>query len=171
MAAGMAQQLASPPPMSANIPALAVPAPSIPTFAAQPIDYTDTDIGKTEADLVEEYITLRNTKGEVNEQAKAQLDPINKRMDEIERKMLARLANGGVDSLRTSAGTAFKKLSTKFSVENPEQLMAWVESTSNQQLLKRDVRQDEVREFMDTNGYVPPGVKVFSEFVVQFRKS
>lgn len=142
------------------------PTPVLPLNAA-----VDADVGKNEADLTGEYIRLRNQKAEMEKAHKELLEPLVTRMDEIEGKMLARLNAGGVESFKTTAGTAFKKLSTKFSVEDPQAFMAWVESTGNSQLLKRDVRQEEVRDFFDENAYLPPGVKVFSEFVVQFRKS
>jgi hypothetical protein len=165
---GAVGAIMSPPP--GNLPPpMPTMAPGIPAFA-QVAGTPDPDAGKNEADLTAEYIALRNQKGELAAKAKADLEPVERRMDEIEAKMLARLNAGGVESFKTTAGTAFKKLSTKFSINEPEQFLTWVEQWGQQQLLKRDVRQSEVAEFLAENGYVPPGIKVFSEFVVQFRK-
>jgi hypothetical protein len=131
----------------------------------------DHDALKTEADLTGEYIALRDEAKRQEMQHKENMEArYSRRMDEIERKMLARLDKGGVKSFKTDLGTAFKKISTRYSVGDADELFAWIEANGQQQMLKKDIRQDPIRDYLEEHQSLPPGVKVYSEVVVQFRK-
>lgn len=128
------------------------------------------DAGKTEADLTEEYIGLRDAKKAMAERHANELAPISDRMGAIEQTMLARLDASGVQSLRTTMGTVFKKLTTRYSVGDPDKLFSWVEANGQLDMLARSIKQDAVRSYFEETGTLPPGVEVFSQFGVQFRK-
>jgi hypothetical protein len=131
----------------------------------------DPDAKFTEAELIEQYIKLRDEKkrreAKHKEEMEAQFD---KRMDEIETKVKARLDAGNMTSFKTPEGTAFKKTNTRYSVGDGEAFFTWVEQHGRSDMLKKDVRQDPVREYVEQHNEAPPGIAVYSEVVVQFRR-
>jgi hypothetical protein len=140
--------------------------------ALQPVDVeqpSDPDAIKTPAELTIEYIDLRNAKKRLlDEQAEA-LRPFNDRMATIEAKMLARLDAAGVESMRTANGTAFKKVSTSYTVNDPEALFSWIEANGRLDMVARSIKQDTMREFAEEHKTLPPGVDTFARVAVQFR--
>lgn len=139
-------------------------------MAAGVISTADPDDAKTEADLTEEYIALRDRKKEVADRHVDELAPLNDRMGAIEQLVLARLNASGVESVRTTKGTAFKKTTTRYNVADGEKLFQWIEANGRLDMVTRGIRQEAVREFAEETNSLPPGLDVFSQVVVQFRK-
>ena len=176
-------ELASPPPFLAPSTPGPMLAPTIPqTTQSVPQSVDDYDADKTEGDLTGEYIALRDAKKEAEAKHKEEVEArYDRRMDEIEKKMLARLTNAGAKSIKTTQGTAFKKRNTKYSVAD-DSFWAWVDANHQQDMLVKGIRQTAVADYVEameakaketgdtTLVIVPPGVSVFSETVVQFRK-
>ena len=153
-------------------PVAAVPLPfggamGAPTAPARPVDPDDT---KTNADLTEEYINLRDEKREIQERHKEELEPLQARMNQIEAKMLARLDREGVQSVKTTKGTAFKKTSTTYKIGDAEVLFPWIEANGRTDMLAKSIRPDAMREYAEEHKTLPPGVEATSFTVVQFRK-
>jgi hypothetical protein len=149
-----------PPPQPVLAPSAPVPPPA----------HLGPDASKNEAELTAEYIELRNAKKSMAERQAEELAPYNDRMIAIEQTMLARLNASGVESVRTTEGTAFKKMTTRYNVEDAEKLFPWIEANGQTDMLARSVKQDAVREYFETTGHLPPGIGVFSQIGVQFRK-
>lgn len=145
----------------APLPPAPVVSPGLATAAVTP---------PNENDLTFEYIALRDRKKVVADQHADELKPLNDRMAEIEADMLARLGNAGVESLRTPSGTAFKKTTTRYNVEDGEVLVEWLQQNNRLDMMARSIKQDAIREFAEETNTLPPGIGVFSQVVVQFRK-
>lgn len=152
-------------------PAPAVPSPfaavGVPPAPARPVDPDDA---KNNADLTEEYIALRDEKREIQSRHQDELAPLQDRMGQIEMKMLARLDREGVQSVKTTKGTAFKKTSTTYSIGDAEALFPWIEAMGRTDMLTKAIRPDAMREYAEQHGTLPPGVEATSRVVVQFRK-
>lgn len=132
---------------------------------------SDPDAQHTEAELIEQYIQLRDEKKRREAAHKeAMAAQFDERMDQIEQKVKARLDAGNMTAFKTPAGTAFTKTVTRYSVGDGLEFFNWVEQTGNTDMLKKDVRQDPVRDFFEKHNELPPGIAVYSEVVVQFRK-
>jgi hypothetical protein len=140
--------------------------PSAPTVLPN-----DPDSGYTEAELIEQYIKLRDEKkrreAKHKEEMEAQFD---RRMDEIEQKVKARLDAGNMTSFKTPEGTAFKKTVTRYSVGDGDEFFTWVENNNRSDMLIKNIRQEPVRDYYEQFNALPPGIAVYSEVVVQFRK-
>jgi hypothetical protein len=131
----------------------------------------DPDAQKTEAQLTGEYIALRDEQKRREAAHKEAMEAqFSRRMDEIEGKMLQRLNNGNMTQVKTTEGTAFKKTNTRYSVGNPDELFAWIEANGQTDMLKRDIRQAAVADYLEEHKALPPGIATYSEVVVQFRK-
>ncbi len=148
-----------------------VPPPVVPTLASTmaPLPPAPNAV-PNENDLTFEYIALRDRKKVVADQHAEEMEPLNKRMAEIEQDMLARLGNAGVESLRTPSGTAFKKTTTRYNVEDGEVLVEWLKQNDRLDMMARSIKQEAIREFAEETNTLPPGIGVFSQVVVQFRK-
>lgn len=167
----MMQALASPPPMQpgASAPILA---PQLPGSAAAMAPATpDPDDKFTEAELIEQYIALRDEKKRREQAHKEQIEAqFNVRMDRIESVMKARLDRGNLKQFKADTGTAFTKTVSRYSVGDADVFMSWVEANGKTEMLKRDIKQDPMREYFEETGTLPPGISVYSEAVVQFRR-
>lgn len=160
--------VAPPPPNPFTSPlSPAVGALQVPAAAPAPVNPDDS---KNDAQLTEEYIALRDEKKAICSRHADELAPLSDRMAAIEATMLARLDAQGVQSVKTTKGTAFKKTSTSFSVGDPDALFPWIEANGRTDMLSRSIRPDAMREYAEQHGTLPPGVEVFAKTVVQFRK-
>jgi len=166
------QAMASPPPAlpTASAPILAPQLPGSPPVLAVPAA-PDPDDKHTEAELIEQYIALRDEKKRREAAHKEAIDKqFVQRMDRIETVMKGRLDRGNLTQFKADTGTAFTKTVSRYSVDDAAVFMPWVEANGQTDMLKRDVKQDPVRDYFEHTGTLPPGIKVWSEVVVQFRR-
>lgn len=165
----MGAPVAAPAPVAVAQPAPLNPLMGAPvaTQAAAPVDPL---MALNEGQLAQRYIELRDRVKAETEAFNNGINVFKDEMSRIESLSLARLNAGGVDSFRTGHGTVFKKLTTRYSVDDPETFKAWVMAQGNVDMFPSSVKQESVRAYIEEHNAVPPGLKVFSEWGVQFRK-
>ena len=66
--------------------------------------------------IVEKYVALRDKKAEIKKAYTAKVEAIDQAMDQLEAFIAAKLAELGVESMRTAAGTAYKTTRTSATV-------------------------------------------------------
>jgi len=137
--------------------------------------------------IIGKYVQLRDEIKEVSERHAAELAPLNSQMERIEAYLLASLTQDGVDSYKTSAGTAYKSTTLSTRMDNKEEFLRValadvavttktpvdlvVQKVMACPLLDIRVAKAGVKEFMEASGYAVPGVAVESMVKVNIRRS
>jgi hypothetical protein len=114
------------------------------------------------AQATEMYIKLRDTKSARDDAHKESMKKIVDAMDKLEGAILEFLNDSGANSYASDSGTAFKKTQTSATVADKVAFMAFVRETEQWDALDVKANKTFVKDYMDENQEVPPGVKVSS---------
>lgn len=91
-------------------------------------------------------------------------------LDSIEVKLLQLANEQGVDSFKTQAGTAFKKVTDFVNIRNWEIFLPWAIDQDMTQMLGKKVAKTAVTEFMEANeNRLPPGLEYGHKIEMQVR--
>ena len=124
-------------------------------------------------DVVSKYIELRDRRSALKAEFEKNDGKLKEAMETIE-TYLMHLMNemGGVDSIKTEHGTAFKKELTKASIADRALARAFVLETQNLDLFELRASSSAVKKYVEENeGALPPGFSVFTEETVQIRRA
>ncbi len=108
----------------------------------------------------EMYIKLRDTKKQKDDEHKESLKKLVAAMDKIEAGILEFLNSSGANSIASDAGTAYKSTQISATVEDKELFMSFVKETDQFEALDIKANKTFVKDYMEENQEVPPGVKV-----------
>lgn len=122
-------------------------------------------------DVIRAYITIRDTIAQIKARQKAELQPYNEALDKLELQVLQVLNDAGVESMKTSAGTAYTSTKTSVTVADKSAFMDYVTSNNAFELLDVRANKTAVDGFLEENQDVPPGVNVRREITVNFRRA
>ena len=123
------------------------------------------------ADLIEEYIELRDLKDQFKKNFEAKCKELyGDRMEEIETLMLNALNQMGVESLASNNGTAFKKIATSVTIADAREFRRHVIGGEHWDLIDWRANKTAVNDLVDRGEAIPPGVNRNAIYVVQFRR-
>lgn len=125
----------------------------------------------TAEQLVDTYVQLRDRKKAIQDKHKEELAPINELMYKIEMGLLDALNNDGAQSIKTSAGTAYKKIRTNAKVVDWNTTLPYIIEHDLTHMLVQKLGSASVAEFVEANGTAPPGVSITSDLTVGIRRS
>jgi hypothetical protein len=133
---------------------------------------TATPAEATPADLIAEYIELREEKKVYEEKIKeAMHDRFEARMDAIEANLMAFLLANESEGVRTPTGTAFKRVETSVTVGNQDEFRRHVIGTQQWELIDFRANKTAVKTFVEEHeGQLPPGVNMNQTTVISVRK-
>jgi len=94
----------------------------------------------TPEEVITKYIAVRDKKAELSTRHAEEMRPLNEAMDTMERWFLQQLTTSGLESLKCSAGTAYKSIQTSVTVADGDVFKRFV--------LERALR--DVRAYMDS---------------------
>ena len=114
------------------------------------------------------YLQLRKQKTEMEARHKKELAPIKQRMSHAEDVFLSVLNAMGAQSIKTAAGTPYKKDATSLKIEDWDVCLEHIRRTESWELLKKDLTKTAVLERLEAEDPVP-GVTVstFTKVYVQ----
>lgn len=121
--------------------------------------------------IVEKYVALRDKKAEIKKAYTAKVEAIDQAMDQLEAFIAAKLAELGVESMRTTAGTAYKTTRTSATVADWPMVLDWVRQNEQWDALEKRVNKTYVEAYRTENDDLPPGVNWTEEAVVQIRRT
>jgi hypothetical protein len=126
----------------------------------------------TPADLIEEFIKLRDGKKAAEDKMKQWLDDhYNARMEQIEAHLMDSLNQLEADSVKTEHGTAFKRIETSVTVATPHDFQRHVIGTQQWELIDFRANKTAVKAFVEANdGALPPGVNMTQTTVLSVRR-
>jgi hypothetical protein len=139
-----------------------------------PFDFAPADASANAprpVDLIAEYIRLRDQKKEAEAQAKAWIDnQFTHRMDRIETELMAFLNDAGSESVKTGAGTAFKRIETSITVADQKEFSRFVIGSQAWDLLDFRASKTGVKSYLEENQNLPPGLNHTTATVISVRK-
>lgn len=128
---------------------------------------------KTPAEMVEEYINLRDAK----DAAKKKFDEwlkqnVTSRMEELENILLQKLNDLGIDSITAKGkGTVYKKLTTSVTTADASEFRRHVIGIEAWDLVDWRPSKTAINELVESNEPLPPGINRTGFFTVGIRKS
>ncbi len=116
------------------------------------------------------YIKLRSQKEVIEANVKEQVADIKEKMAKLEAWIQAKSDETGVKSFKTDAGTAFMSTSDFASVGEWDAVLEFIKTNNAYDLLNKAVNKKAVREYLDANGEIPPGVNFGTKIGVSVRR-
>lgn len=110
--------------------------------------------------LIETYVKLRDKKKAVQDQHKAEIEPLDEGLMKIEAKLMQLMSDSGVEKLGGAAGTAFTKVNTSVTVGDWDQVVGYVREHDAYDILERRVSKTAAMERGDVPGLTLNQVKV-----------
>jgi len=123
------------------------------------------------AELIEEYIALRDRRDEAESAFKdwVRTNALD-RMEEIENQLLDVLNQMGVDSIAGKSGTAYKNLTTSVTTADPREFRRHVIGEENWDLADWRPNKTAVNELVARGEPLPPGINRTATFKVGIRR-
>jgi|TARA_E500000331_G_C17158074_1_gene670485 hypothetical protein len=122
--------------------------------------------------LVSVYIKIRDKKAEVATKLKEQEAALNEKLDLVKAALLEHCKDNNVESVRTSRGTFFRKVHTKYWTSDWESMNKFIKDNDAVDLLEKRLHQGNMRQFLDENPEkLPPGLNVDSAYTITVRRS
>lgn len=132
---------------------------------------TVVDVGTlTIEQLIRRYRELKAELTEEKHEFDAREKSFSLLMDEIQNILLAKSNETGVDSFKTSAGTAYKTTKTFVSITDWDSFINYVRENDAFHLLQRRVTKSAAIEEKEENGELPPGLSYSEMFEINVRK-
>ena len=128
-------------------------------------------IRMTPGQATEMYIKLRDTKKEKDEAHKKSLEKLVAAMNKIEAGILEFLDASGSNSIASDAGTAYKSTQVSATLEDKEAFRKFVIETEQWDAIDMKANKTFVKDYMEENSEVPPGVKVSQIYTVGVQRS
>lgn len=120
--------------------------------------------------LVAKYIELRDTIQQIEAEASAKTTPLKQSMEKIETYFKALVAIEGVDSWKTKHGTAYISRLDSVRAADPSAFFDFVRETEAWDLIEKRASKTAVRNFLDSNSVLPPGIELTTRVEVNFRR-
>lgn len=138
----------------------------IPSMALVPVELDGMRVDA----LIQTYIDARNQLATDRKGYKAREAAVKLHLSMISMMLMDKADKaGGVDTLATDKGTAYRKIKETFSVSNWADLCEYVKLTGNFSVLQKRVSPNAVKEVREQEGELPGGIepRVEVEFAVR----
>ena len=122
--------------------------------------------------IVERYIQLRDKKAEKKAAYDKDVAAIEAAMTRCEGFILATMQNmGGIDSIKTAHGTAYKTTRTGATVADWGQTLPWIVAGERWDILEKRVSKPYVEAFKLEHNDLPPGINWREEITLNIRRT
>jgi hypothetical protein len=123
-------------------------------------------------EVVEKYIALRDRKAQIKKDAEEKMKPIDAAMDQIEAVLLSTFDQIGMDSCKSTAGTAYISTKTSATVADKEVFGAFVRASEDNWHLA-DVRaaKANIETYVEQHQDLPPGINWREERTINVRRA
>lgn len=124
----------------------------------------------TPAEMVENYIKLRDFKKAAEAEFKKSMERTNLGMEKLEGMMLKHLDEAGATSIACEAGTVYRNTQFSATVEDKQEFREWLLQSGEWEAIDWRANKTYVRQAVE-EGDVIPGVKHTAVFTVGVRRS
>ena len=124
----------------------------------------------TPADLIQQYIKLRDAVEARTKAFDAELEPYRAGMTAIEGAMQEHLNANNLDNVKSEFGTAFKKTSTRVRLADRNSFNEFVMQQGSLDWFTNAVSKEKIVDYVKEHGCAPSGVDVTYVTDVQFNR-
>jgi hypothetical protein len=121
--------------------------------------------------LVRMFVKVRDELAKRKEAYEESIKPLTEIKSKLEGRMLAFLDQSGQTSAKTQYGTCFTTVKDRASLADPDAFMAFVMKKGLFELLDRRANATAVKDFVENEGTLPPGVNFHSYKALSVRRS
>jgi hypothetical protein len=121
-------------------------------------------------DVIRTYAKLRDQKAAVEAEVKDRVDQIKGKMTKLEAYLKEQMDAQGLTSFKSEYGTAFLTTTDFANVANWDEVLQFIKDNEAYDMLEKRVSKLAVREYMDQNKRVPPGITYGTKLDVNIRK-
>lgn len=121
-------------------------------------------------DVVAAYMKLRKAKDDLEKSIEEQVKVIEAKMTKMESWIKEQADAQGVTSFKTKHGTAFLSTTDYATVADWDSVLAFIQEQGAFEMLNKAVNKVAVREYIQANKVVPPGVNYGTKIGVNIRK-
>jgi hypothetical protein len=122
--------------------------------------------------LADIYIKIRDAKQAEEEKMKVKLAEFQEQLDVISEQLLELCKSQDATSIKTTAGTIIKKLSTRYWSTDWDSMHGFIKEHDAFGLMEQRIHQGNMKQFLEENPeLMPPGVQVDRKYTVVVRRS
>jgi hypothetical protein len=121
--------------------------------------------------IVERYVQMRDRKAEMKAAYEASVLTLTTGMDRLEGAIMDALNAQGVESVRTTAGTASKHKTNSATIADWDSYLGFVRNNDRWDMLEKRCSKVAVEQYREENDDLPPGVNWKSAVSVQVRRA
>lgn len=120
--------------------------------------------------IIASYIKLRNDKQQKEAAHKAETKRIDEKLKKLEAWLHLKMATDGVKAFNTESGTAYTTTVEQATVSDMNALLEYIKENEAWHLLEKRVSKTGVREMLDADQDIPPGVNWYVTTAINIRK-
>lgn len=121
-------------------------------------------------DVIATYMKLREQKSAIEAETKEKVSTIKAKLEKLEAWIKTKADAEGVTSFKTKHGTAFLTTTDYASVADWDAVLGFIKDNEAYNMLEKRISKVAVREYIDHNKTVPPGVNYGTKLEVNVRK-
>jgi len=123
------------------------------------------------ADAISGYIKLRDAKEELAKKQKEEMKPYNEKLAKIEAWLMKKFLEEGVTQQKgKDGGIAFIQSNDSCKVVDQQAFMDFVKENNAFELMDVRASKTVVRDFMENQGEIPPGISYTQSDVIRVRR-
>lgn len=122
--------------------------------------------------LVRVYIKIRDKRSELSKKFEEEDSVLKKQLEKVSRALLDYCKENQVESARTSSGTFYRKVQTKYWTNDWESMNKFIIENEVPEFFERRLHQGNVKQFMAENpDKCPPGLNTNSEYTISVKRA
>ncbi len=124
----------------------------------------------TPNDIIGAYVSLRSEKDRISAEYKANVKVIDDKLKKLEVWLQMWLAKEELNSVNSESGTAYKTTVEQATVSDMTSFIEFVKDNEAWHLLEKRVSKTGIREMLDADEPIPPGVNWYVTTAINVRK-
>lgn len=120
--------------------------------------------------VIAAYMTLRAKKDAIEGETKQKVSEIKAKMEKLEAWIKTQADAQGVTSFKTKHGTAFLTTTDYANVADWDAVLEFIQTKGAFEMLEKRVSKTAVRNYVENDKFVPPGVNYGTKLEVNIRK-
>lgn len=120
--------------------------------------------------LVKVYIQLRDRRSARKRAYEMEDEGDKAKQEKIEGILLHRFQEDGIESCKTSSGTAYKSVRTSASVADQDLFFSFIVKNDLFEMLEKRCNKTLVEQYKEEHGEIPPGINYSETVVVNVRR-
>lgn len=116
--------------------------------------------GATVDTRIAQYVMVRDKIKEIEDKQEEELKPYKELQTQLQAWLQTHLEKNGSESIKTKQGTVYLSVRYSASLADPDAFMKFVVDNGLYELLDRRANATAVRDYVQENGGLPPGVNL-----------